>query len=62
MLILLSSLVFAALCIVGLLTLIRQAIDNSGFAAPGASTEDVIAGASMRSKDAERRSCGQSCT
>ena len=72
----LSMLVFLALCLVGLFTLIRQAIADPPFTAPRLFVEaglPVVAALSSvartsaaptyaaRSEDAERSSCGEGC-
>jgi hypothetical protein len=57
---LLLMLAFTALCLVGLFTLIRQAIAGPAFTAPGVFMEDLSpAGAAPRSKDAEGGACGE---
>ena len=57
-LILLSMLAFLALCLVGLFTLIRQAIaDPRTSAAPTSAAPTYAA----RSEDAEGGACGESC-
>ncbi len=53
--ILLLMLAFLALCVIGLFTLIRQAIVDPPFTAPRAFIEDAP------SKDAEGSACGESC-
>ena len=75
-LIVLSMLVFLALCLVGLLTLIKQAIADPPFTAPGLFIEDRLPVAAAlssadwtsvaptyaaRSEDAERNACGEGC-
>ena len=67
----LSMLVFLALCLVGLFTLIRQAIADPPFEAPGLFLEarlPVVAALSSAarssaapSEDAERSACGEGC-
>lgn len=59
-LIALSTLVFVTLCLVGLFTLIRQAIADPPFTAPQAFIEDALPAAGP-SEDAERGACGESC-
>jgi len=63
-LILLSMLAFLALCIVGLLTLIKQAIADPPFTAPRVFMEDPLPAAAApspaaRSEDAEGSACGE---
>jgi hypothetical protein len=68
--ILLLMLAFLTLCVIGLFTLIRQAIVDPPFTAPGAFIEDTSAAAALSSaartsaapsKDAEGSACGESC-
>jgi hypothetical protein len=70
-LLVLSMLVFLALCLVGLFTLVRQAITDPPFAAPGVFIEDRLPAAAAPSsaarsvaalsEDAERSACGEGC-
>jgi hypothetical protein len=76
-LIVLSVLVFLSLCLVGLFTLIRQAITDPAFTVPRLFVEDRLPAAAAglssaapssaapscaaRSKDAERSACGEGC-
>ena len=60
-LVMLSMLVFLALCLVGLFTLIKQAIADSPFTAPGLFIEDRLPVAAALSEDAERNACGEGC-
>ena len=65
-LIVLSMLVFLALCLVGLFTLIKQAIADPPFTAPCLFIEDRLPVAAARSsaarsEDAERNACGEGC-
>jgi hypothetical protein len=60
-LILLLMLAFLALCLVGLVTLIKQAIADPPFTAPGVFIEDRLPSAAMRSEDAEGSARGQGC-
>jgi hypothetical protein len=62
----LSTLVFLALCLVGLFTLIRQAIADPPFTALHLFIEDRLPVAAAptyaaRSEDAERSACGEGC-
>jgi len=69
--ILLLMLAFLTLCLIGLFTLVRQAIVDPPFTAPRAFIEDTSAAAAAmssaarssaaQSKDAEGSACGQSC-
>jgi hypothetical protein len=58
---LLSVLAFLALCLVGLLTLIKQAIADPPFTAPRVFIEDPLPAAAAPSEDAERGACGEGC-
>jgi hypothetical protein len=63
---LLLMLAFLTLCLIGLFTLIRQAIVDPPFTAPRAFLEDTSAAAAAlssaaRSKDAEGSAGGESC-
>jgi hypothetical protein len=60
-LILLSLLAFLALCLVGLLTLIKQAIADPPLTAPGVFIEDPLPAAAAPSEDAEGSACGEGC-
>jgi hypothetical protein len=70
-LIVLSMLVFLALCLVGLFTLIKQAIADPPFTAPRLIIEDRLPvaaalsaaalSAATLSEDAERNACGEGC-
>ncbi len=65
-LIVLPMLVFLALCLVGLFTLIRQAVADPPFAAASLFIEDRLPAAAAlssaaRSEDAERSACGEGC-
>jgi hypothetical protein len=65
-LIVLSMLVFLALCLVGLFTLIRQAIADPPFTSPHLFIEDRLPvatalSAAALSEDAERNACGEGC-
>jgi len=62
-LILLSMmLAFLALCLVGLLTLIKQAIADPPFTAPRVFIEDPLPAATAApSEDAEGSACGEGC-
>ena len=60
-LILLSMLAFLALCIVGLLTLIKQAIADPPFTAPRVFIEDPLPAAAAPSEDAKGGACGEGC-
>ena len=60
-LILLLMLAFLALCLVGLVTLIKQAIADPPFTAPGGFIEDRVPAAAALSKDAEGSARGESC-
>ena len=65
-LILLSMLAFLALCLVGLFTLIKQAIADPPFTAPRLFIEDPLPAAAApsaaaRSEDAEGSACGEGC-
>jgi hypothetical protein len=59
--ILVLMLVFLALCLIGLLTLIRQAITDPPFTAPRAFIEDTSPAAAVPSEDAEGGACGEGC-
>jgi hypothetical protein len=59
-LIALSTLVFMTLCLVGLFTLIRQAIADPPFTAPGV-FEDPRPAAVVPSENAEGSACGEGC-
>ncbi len=59
-------LAFLTLCLVGLFTLIRQAIADPPFSAPHVFIEDPSPAAAApnsaaRSEDAEGRACGEGC-
>jgi hypothetical protein len=58
---LLSMLAFLALCLVGLLALIKQAIADPPFTAPGVFIEDPLPAAAAPSEDAEGSACGEGC-
>jgi hypothetical protein len=58
---LLSMLAFLALCLVGLLALIKQAIADPPFTAPGVFIEDPLPAAAVPSEDAEGSACGEGC-
>ncbi len=72
---LLLMLAFLALCLVGLFTLIRQAITDPPFTVPGVFIEDPLPAAApfsaaqsvavrsvaARSEDAEGSACGEGC-
>jgi hypothetical protein len=60
-LILLLMLAFLALCLVGLFTLIKQAIADPPFTAPGVFVEDRLSAAAAPSEDAEGSACGEGC-
>jgi len=61
-LILLLMLIFLALCLVGLFTLIKQAIADPPFTAPRAFIEDPLPAATAApSEDAEGSACGEGC-
>jgi hypothetical protein len=60
-LILLSMLAFLALCLVGLCTLIKQAIADPPFTAPGVFVEDPLPATAAPSEDAEGSACGEGC-
>jgi hypothetical protein len=65
-LIVLSMLVFLALCLVGLFTLIRQAVADPPFTAPHFFIEARLPAATALSaaapsEDAERGACGEGC-
>ena len=59
--ILLLTLAFLTLCLVGLFTLIKQAIADPPFTAPGVSIEDPLPAAAAPSEDAEGSACGEGC-
>jgi hypothetical protein len=55
-------LAFLALCLVGLFTLVRQAILDPPFAVPHVFIEDRLpAAAAAPSEDAEGDACGEGC-
>jgi hypothetical protein len=58
---LLSMLTFLALCLVGLFTLIKQAIADPPFTAPRVFIEDPLPAAAAPSEDAEDSACGEGC-
>jgi hypothetical protein len=60
-LILLSMLAFLALCLVGLFTLIKEAIADPPFTAPRVFIEDPLPAAAAPSEDTEGGACGESC-
>jgi hypothetical protein len=60
-LILLLTLAFLALCLVGLFTLIKQAIADPPFTAPGVLIEDRVPASAALSEDAEGSACGEGC-
>ena len=60
-LIVLSMLAFVALSLVGLFTLIKQAIADPPFTAPGVFIEDRLPAAAAPSEDAEGGACGEGC-
>jgi hypothetical protein len=65
-LIVLPMLVFLALCLVGLFTLIRQAVADPPFTAPHLFIDDRLSAATALSagapsEDAERGACGEGC-
>jgi len=60
-LIVLSMLAFVALSLVGLFTLIKQAIADPPFTAPRVFIEDPLPAAAAPSKDAEGSACGKGC-
>jgi hypothetical protein len=61
-LILLLMLAFLALCLVGLFTLIKQAVADPPFTAPRVFIEDPLpAAAAAPSEDAEGNACGEGC-
>jgi hypothetical protein len=60
-LILLLMMAFLALCLVGLFTLIKEAVADPPFAAPRVFIEDPLPAASAPSEDAEGSACGEGC-
>lgn len=60
---LLTVLILAAVVFYGLLGLLRQALEDSPYAAPVAPVADSVrpALAMSTSKDAQHRSCGEGC-
>jgi hypothetical protein len=60
-LITLLMLAFLTLCLVGLFTLIKQAIADPPFTAPGVFIEDPLPAAAALSEDAEGSPCGEGC-
>jgi hypothetical protein len=58
---LLSMLAFLALCLVGLFTLIKQAIADPPFTAPRVFIDDPSPAAAAPSEDAEGSACGEGC-
>jgi hypothetical protein len=58
---LLLMLGFLALCLIGLFTLIKQAITDPPFTAPRAFIEDTSPAAAVPLEDAERSACGEGC-
>jgi hypothetical protein len=58
---LLLMLAFLALCLVGLFTLIKEAVADPPFAAPRVFIEDPLPAAAAPSEDAEGSACGEGC-